>query len=299
MKKYPITTMKGLRSEGHRELTPEEEEKSYSKYFYKPLADIPEEDLNILNAGPSDPILALKIEDRDDLLLPGYLPIETGYCKLPDGSAFAATKVNFPGATPEMFDWWFNWHPIEPLRYALWSPNAHMSISAKYPDAHRDTSGYPLKSRNYGKVHYPVEGFRYDMAKPAVIQFFSPEDFGLNKNLLAVTPVKSMFLANLYIMGGSASFTDDREEKVEDDSIRTPFNVFFHSVRTVEGGCELRSRYWIGKNIVDGKAVHVDMPEGLDTEQFAWENCRHSLTEYNNLASFLPQLYREQGGKIN
>ena len=27
-------------------------------------------------------------------------------------------------------------------------------------------------------------------------------------------------------------------------------------------------------------------------------NCLHSLTEYNNLASFLPQLYKEMGGKI-
>lgn len=296
---YPITTMEGLRSEGHRPLTGEEQAKSYSKYFEKPLADIPQADLDILNAGPCDPLLALPIERRSELLLPGYLPVETGYCRMPDGSSFAATKVMFPGATPEMFDWWFNWHPLESLRYAMWSPNAHMSISVDDPEVHKDSSGVPLKTRNEGKVHYPVEGFRYDIAQPAVIHFLSPKDFGLDQRLLEVTPVKSMFLADLYIRGGSASFTDDRADRAQDESILTPFNVFFHSVRTVEGGCELRSRYWIGKNIAEGKPRHVEMPPELSTEQFAWENCRHSLTEYNNLASFLPQLYREMGGRID
>lgn len=295
---YPVTTMEGLRSEGHRQLTPEEEAKSYSRYFYKPLADIPQKDLDILNDGPCNPILALPIENRNELLLPGYLPIETGYCQLPDGSAFAATKVFFPDATPQMFDWWFNWHPLEPLRYAMWSPNAHMSISVDNPDVHKDSSGISLKTRNFGKVHYPVEGFRYDIAKPAVIRFLSPEDFGLEKSLLTVTPVKSLFLANLFIKG-SASFTDEREVNASEKDKEIPFNVFFHSVRTVEGGCELRSRYWIGKTIISGQAVHVPMPPEINTEQIAWENCRHSLTEYNNLASFLPQLYQEMGGKID
>lgn len=291
--------MESLRSEGHRELTPEEEAKRYSKIFYKPLADIPQKDLDVINSDPCDPKLALRIEDRDQLLLPGYLPIETGYCQFEDGSSFAATKVDFPGATPEMFDWWFNWHPLEPLRYAMWSPNAHMTISAQTPDGHRDSSGYPLKTRNYGKVHFPVEGFRYDVASPAMIQFLSPADFGLDPLKVAVSPVKSMFLADLFILGGGVSFSDTEEKKQEVDlSAKSPFNVFFHTVRTVEGGCELRSRYWIGKTIVNGKPVHVDFPEGMDTERFAWENCRHSLTEYNNLASFLPQLYEEMGGKV-
>ena len=296
--KYPITTMEQLRSEGRRKLTPEEERKSYSKYFYKPLGEIPQKDLDLLNAGPCNPMLALPIEDRNDLLLPGYLPIETGYCKLPDGSAFAATKVFFPDTTPQMLDWWFNWHPLEPLRYAMWSPNAHVSITVDQADVHKDISGIALETRNYGKVHYPVEGFRYDIAKPAVIRFLSPADFGLKEHLLAVTPVKSMFLANLFIKG-SASFTDEREISEAEKEKELPFNVFFHSVRTVEGGCELRSRYWIGKTIVNQQVRHVPMPPEMDTEQFAWENCRHSLTEYNNLASFLPQLYWEMGGKID
>lgn len=296
--KYPITTNELLQSEGRRELTQEERKKSYASVFYKPLADIPKEDLDLLNAGPCDPDQVLKIEDRNDLLNPGYLPVETGWCKLPDGSAFAATKVFFPDAVPEMFDWWFNWHPLESLRYALWSPNAHMSISVDDPEVHKDSSGVPLKHRNEGKIHYPVEGFRYDIAKPAVIEFLSPADFGLDEERVKESPVESMFLANLYIKGGSASFTDDREDKVEDENMKIPFNVFFHSVRPVEGGCELRSRYWIGKNIQNKEAVHVDFPPELNTEQFAWENCRHSLTEYNNLASFLPKLYKEMGGKV-
>lgn len=298
MMRFPITTNESLQSEGHRELTEEEKKKSYAKLFYKPLADIPQEDLDILNAGPIDPAKALVIEDRGELLKPGYLPAETGWCKMPDGSGFAATRVFFPDAVPEMFEWWFNWHPIEPLRYAIWSPNAHMSISVDDPSVHKDDSGVALHIRNEGKVHYPVEGFRYDLAQPAVIHFLSPKDYGLDEDEVKNSPVKAMFLANLFIRGGM-SFSETVDENNIRSEVLNPFNVFFHSVRMVEGGCELRSRYWIAKTIVNGKAEHVNMPPELDVEQFAWENCRHSLTEYNNLASFLPQLYREMGGRID
>jgi DAPG hydrolase PhiG domain len=37
-----------------------------------------------------------------------------------------------------MLDWWFNWHPLEGLRYAIWCPIAHTDISAETPHAHLD-----------------------------------------------------------------------------------------------------------------------------------------------------------------
>ena len=54
--------------------------------------------------------LALKIEDRNKLFEPGYLPCEIGYCVMEDGSAYLANRTEMPGVTPEMFEWWFAWH---------------------------------------------------------------------------------------------------------------------------------------------------------------------------------------------
>ena len=78
-----------------------------------------------------------------------------------------------------------------------------------------------------------------------------------------------------------------------------PISVIMHSVREVEDGVEYRSRYWLGWTIKDGEIVKSDKllpPEDIIAR--ARLTAYHSLTEYNNLASFLPELYEAEGGKI-
>ena len=55
------------------ELTAAERALPYAKFYDLPITPIPEEKLAVLAAGPIDPSLALKIEDRNDLFKPGYL----------------------------------------------------------------------------------------------------------------------------------------------------------------------------------------------------------------------------------
>ena len=81
-----------------------------------PITPIPAEKIKILEAGPIDPSLALKIEDRNKLFDEGYLPCEVGYCVMDDGSAYLANRTEMPGVTPEMFEWWFAWHGLEDMR---------------------------------------------------------------------------------------------------------------------------------------------------------------------------------------
>ena len=61
----------------------------------------------------------------DNLFEPGYMPVELGYGYLPDGCAILANLTEFPGATVEMFDFWFAWHPIESMRYKIWNRDQH------------------------------------------------------------------------------------------------------------------------------------------------------------------------------
>lgn len=274
-------TMADIHNMKRRQLTAEEQKKPYAKYFYKDLAEIPATDLGIVNNGPVDASLATSIDQRNDMMKPGYLPIETGYTVLPDGSGFAATLVKMPGVTPEMLDWWFNWHPLEGLRYAMWCPVAHTDINVNDPSVHLDSSGVPLKERNYGKVHYPVEGFNVAQADTVRIEFFSPEDFGLDMTLFNEPYISRAYCANCVI-----------------NAMNVPFNVFFHAIRKVDGGVEFRSRYWIWKTRKKGRMQDVRFPKIHKMVDLARNNCLHSLTEYNNLASFLPQLYAEMGGRI-
>lgn len=277
---HPVA-MNDIRKMRRRKLTPEESKKSYAKYYYKELAEIPAADLDKVNAGPVKPTQATSIEDRNDLMKPGYLEVETGYTVMPDGSGFAATLVNMPGVTPEMLDWWFNWHPLENLRYAIWCPVAHTGISAKNPAQHLDSSGVSLEVRNYGSTHYPVEGFNVQGADTIRIEFFSPESFGLDMNMFKEPEISRAVCANATI-----------------HAFRIPFNAFFHAIRKVDGGVEFRSRYWVWQTMKAGQPKKVKLPMPYKMMDMARNNCLHSLTEYNNLASFLPELYREMGGKI-
>jgi hypothetical protein len=210
-------SMDDVRKMNRRELTEAEKSKPYAKYFYKELAEVPAEDLARVNAGPVDPASATPIGDRNDLMKPGYLEVETGYTVMPDGSGFAATLVKMPGVTPEMLDWWFNWHPLEGLRYAMWCPVAHTDISVKNPGQHLDSSGVSLKERNYGSTHYPVEGFNLEGSQKVAIHFFSPQDFGLDMSMFAEPGISRAYCANVVL-----------------DLLKTPFNAFFHAIREVD-----------------------------------------------------------------
>jgi phloretin hydrolase len=278
-----IITNEFINSMPRRELTEEEKALPYSKYYYKDMARIPQEDLDIVNRGPVDPILALPISRRNKIMESGYLPAETGYCLMPDGSGFAATKVFMPGVTTEMIDWWFNWHPLAGLRYAIWCPVAHKTISALTPEAHLDSSNVDLHIRNIGKIHYPVEGFNLEGAQKLEIAFKSPEQMGFDKKLLE-----------------SGSISTFETATVTNVFPRMPINIFFHAIREVEGGVEYRSRYWLrytfdrNGNIVKSR---YPLPKSI-VLAMARNNCIHSLTEYNNLASILPSLYKETAGEI-
>ena len=278
-----IVTNEFINNMPRRELTETEKSLLYAKYYYKDMALIPDEDLAKVNAGPIDSALALPIEDCAKMLDEGYLPTETGFCVMPDGSGFAATKVFMPDVTPQMLDWWFNWHPLEGLRYAIWCPVAHVSASAKTPDAHRDSCGVPLSVRNIGKIHYPIEGFDLDGAQTIEIAFRHPEVLGITMEQIEKSPVKSFAIATCATKMG-----------------HIPINVLFHSAREVPGGVEFRSRYWLKHTIKHDKPVlsRLPIPTREQSYYMARCNCIHSLTEYNNLASILPALYREYNGQI-
>ncbi|RJP34041.1 MAG: hydrolase [Actinobacteria bacterium] len=274
-------SMDDIRKMKRRELTEEEKGKPYEKYYFKELAEIPAADLEKVNAGPVDPADVTPIQNRNDLMKPGYLEVETGYTVMPDGSGFAATLVKMPGVTPEMLDWWFNWHPLEGLRYAIWCPVAHTDISVENPARHLDSSGVPLEERNYGSTHYPVEGFNTASSQKVWIEFFSPQDFGLDMAMFKEPEISRAYCANVIL-----------------DLMKTPFNAFFHSVREVEDGVEYRSRYWLGYTMNNGVPRRVKRPLPYKMSDLARNNCLHSLIEYNNLASFLPQIYEEMDGRI-
>lgn len=258
-------------------LTENEKKLAYSKYFDKPLPSVDESLLEEMSHSPVACEKITSIYDRNEILNPGYLEVENGYTKMEDGSGCVATKVEMPGVTPEMIDWWFAWHGLKDLRYKIWCPTDHYAAHVLESDlAHRLDDSLSLKERNWGTTDVVTENVG---GGPQVmhLHFLSPEDYGYDPEL--VKNVDVLISAN-----------------VSDASTGQGLITFSHCIRKIPGGVEYRSHYWQGYHIgEDKKPVAVAIPEGGFPMEVMKGAAYHSLLEYTNLDQILPELYAAYG----
>jgi hypothetical protein len=99
------------------------------------------------------------------------------------------------------------------------------------------------------------------------------------------------------------SYDTERHTLIATNSKRRQVGAFFlrpwasavmcHFVRTTDDGVEFRSRFWLGRQLVDGQP-RTRLPPFVKVPAAAARGlARHNVLEYANLASFLPALYRE------
>ena len=93
--------------------------------------------LAAIAAGPVDPARRVPLAGLDRLLDPAPLPVESGWCTLADGVGYVAVRTTMPAVSAEMVEWWFDWHPRDPLRYRIWHPRAHRDNSVEPPAVRR------------------------------------------------------------------------------------------------------------------------------------------------------------------
>ena len=101
--------------------------RNHAKYFYREVT--PPDRISWRKWTNHRSSKALPIERINDLLKPGYLDVEIGWCIMPDGSGFIANHNLMPGVTVDMLKWWFAWHALEDLRYKIWYKPGHFGIS--------------------------------------------------------------------------------------------------------------------------------------------------------------------------
>jgi len=268
------------------QLTDAEKLKSYAKYFYREPAK-PNAELLAKMEKPIDAGKALLPENINDLLDPGYHEVEAGWCILPNGAAFAANHTKMPGVTVDMINWWFAWHALEDLRYKIWWPKGHYSACVSDEDRKKILDPErPITQKFQGITHHVVEdvgGGKEDI----FISFLTPEDMGFDMKRFKAPNVGTLVAAN---------------------GVSSPLNappgvpkapaIMCHFIREIPGGIEFRTRFWMGYHIVDKKPKLL-LPPGIKIPEVAPRNlATHNVLEYTNLASFLPEIYREQKGVI-
>lgn len=250
-------------------------------YLSRPLTPPDPALLGAIEQGPFEPGLAQPRDDLDLLLDPGELPGESGWCLLPDGCGYVAIRTEMPGVSGEMVDWWFDWHPHDPIRYRIWHPLAHESNSI-------EPAATPGAKPYWGTVHHPVEDIGTGMVH-ARIAFQRPEALGFSPGALERPGVAA-------IVCGWAG--DDRRRMQHTKMV----HVFMNRERG--DGVFLRSRFWLGSDIrpyapapianvaakllnrsaVRRRMLPSKVPQGL---------ARHCAEEYTNLAAILPEIYAQ------
>ncbi len=248
-------------------------------YLSRPLTPPEPAVLEAIERGPIDPGQAQSADHVDVLLDPAELPGECGWCVLPDGCGYVAMRTEMPGVTGEMVDWWFDWHPHDPIRYRIWHPLAHESNSA-------EPAAEPGEKPYWGTVHHPVEDIGIGTVH-ARIAFHPPEALGFPAGALGQPDVAA-------IVGGFAG--DDRRRMQHTKMI----HVFLRS----NGGVVLRSRFWLGaairpyapKPIADLAERALNRPavrRRLVPAAAPRALARHCAEEFANLAALLPELYEQ------
>jgi len=266
-------------------LDPEDQGKAYAKYYRDPVPPDPAH-LAMMDT-PCDPLKAIGPEQMNDLLNPGDLNVEIGWCNLPNGAGFIANRNVYKDVTAEMIDWWFAWHPLESLRYRIWYPPQHAGIALSPESRERILSpGIPIREKNWGVTHHVTEDCNCGMEN-IDITFQSPEDFGFDK-----TRWKEPYVTTF--VGG---FGWSSPAVKTDRAIKAP-SLMCHIFRKIPGGLEHRTRFWMGYRMSQGKPELV-LPPGVSVPAIAVQGlARHNVREFSNLGVLLPEIYAEFGGQM-
>ena len=248
-------------------ITEAERNSALYKYFELPMVEAdPAKYASVKE--PMDPAKAQGPFEMNKLFDPGYLPGELGYCRLPGGGATLANLTDMPGVTPEMFDFWFAWHGVEPMRYKIWNHDQHYYCKTRNMEKALDKS-LSLKERYWDTVH-DVEEDCFMGKEKIVINFRNPADIGFDPEKLKT------FDGTIVCAGNEQSPT-----------------IMCHFVRPTATGCELRTRFWMGYCVKDGKPFQMIPPEVPFPLEPVEALLRHNIKEFTHLASILPRVYEE------
>jgi len=268
-----------------RPLTEQELARPYAKFYREPAT--PDPAAMAMMDKPCDSEKALYPDQINDLLDPGYLNVETGWCVLPNGAGFVAYCEHYDDITPAMIDWWFAWHCLEDLRYRIWYPTHHAGILVSPDTRRRILDPYiPVREKNWGATHHVTENVGGVMEN-IDITFLSPQDFGFDMKRWKEPGVATF--AGGY---GWRSPVERSEQSI------TSAALMCHFFRIVPGGLEHRARFWMGYRISNGEP-ELTLPQGVAIPASSVQGLAyHTVSEFKNLSVLLPELYREFGGRM-
>lgn len=216
----------------------------------------------------------MRFEDRNQMLRPGYLPLESGIVRYDDGYVTIAALTRMPRCRAKMVHWWFGWLGGTD-QYKLWHPVDH--LFSDWED--RGNGG-----NYYGAKHLVHETLGGDGAVHKLrIHFRDPHEVFDPAGYDAVDGIAIC---------------------ARPGALEMPINLghMTHFVRNTDAGAEMRTRFWMGDvhSQRDGEVLPEDVRAGVRaqilTDDFCTRLHRHATEEMGYLADLLPVLYRQVTG---
>jgi hypothetical protein len=255
--------------------------KRYARHWNPHMKPVQDQIGQAILHGPEASELGFGIERADLLVEPGYLPLENGTTKLESGEIFVAVLTKMPGVTGQMFEWWMGWHYMEHQRYKLWHPRAHLANGTS--EMNGDDPNLSDREK-YMTTHYVTE-YVGNTKQAITISFSDPEGYFSRTSDFAENGITATVCGTVGLQ-------------------RAPITIgrLIHQIREVEGGSEMRSRFWLAKPEIRG-IKKESLPGKLVSSEFVVKRIAdpnlgrdmlvHCGMEMNHLASFLPALYSD------
>ncbi len=257
------------------------DDKPYAKYWNPEMQPLQPQVREAVIHGYEAAELGFSMDEADQLMEPGYLPLENGTAQLRNGQTFVAVRTDMPRATGAMFEWWMGWHYMEAQRYKLWHPRAHIANGTK--EMQGDNPDLTDKQK-YITTHYVTE-YIGRRRENITITFIDPKSVFRKTRDLETNGVTALVCGRVELQ-------------------RAPIAIghLIHQIRYVPGGAEMRSRFWLGnpefsnaaKTSLRNRIVGSRWLRGrLMPPDAAHAMLVHCGMEMNHLASFLPDLYAD------
>ena len=257
------------------------EGKPYARYWQPEMKPLQPQVAQAILHGREASELGFPMDEVDQLLEPGDLPLENGFTTLRDGRTLVAVKTLMPGVTGAMFEWWMGWHYMEDQRYKLWHPRSHISNGTQ--EMRGDDPDLSDREK-YMTTHYVTE-YIGDRVEDITITFLEPEELFTDMTRLAEGNTTALVCGRVALQ-------------------RAPVTIGYlvHQIRAVEGGSEMRSRFWLGRPRVGKLGPNHPLnrllasnliTKKLMSETLGRDMVVHCGMEMNHLAGFLPALYAD------
>jgi transposase-like protein len=173
--------------------------------------------------------MAMLLEEVEQLIRPGYAPMETGYYPLPTGQMYVAALVPMPGCMSHWVDWWFGTYLKDSKTFKEWDPETHLTF--KWDKKWRP--GQYIGASHYGEylLGGRIHRFRFVYDDPA--RYFDTSKF-------AEAKVGTVICGEAFLPDG------------------TPDGRIIHVVRDKSSGCEMRTRLWLNRATDEIAMLHIE-----------------------------------------